>query len=233
MRRNESPDIPGRFASAEPTMSPLSQMWCLFETVGLHGRVATGFRDQCRSRCTGFWRSSSIPTGATAVFAAAVVDALVIGPRRAEKIGRLLREWPMRRRVDATGRGTTARRMGAARLRGRRRWRRARLHCRRGDRWRCSRGCPRDGGRNRGCTGRRWRRRSRGRDRTGRYDNTGGAEWFSGHDRDGRNYDTNRDDSEHADSDRAEPSRPGPALARHHTHRRGVTVTARTLDKPI
>jgi len=64
----ESPDIPGRFASAEPTMSPLSQMWCLFETVGLHGRVATGFRDQCRSRCTGFWRSSSIPTGATAVF---------------------------------------------------------------------------------------------------------------------------------------------------------------------
>ncbi len=40
--------------------------------------------------------------------AAAVVDALVIGPRRAEKIGRLLRERLMRRRVDATGRGTTA-----------------------------------------------------------------------------------------------------------------------------
>ena len=97
----------------------------------------------------------------------AVVDALVIGTRRPEKIGRLLRERLMRRRVDATGRGTTARRMGAARLRG-------------------------------------WRRRSRGGDRTGRYDNTGGAEWFSGHDRDGRNYDTNRDDSEHADRERAE-----------------------------
>ena len=102
----------------------------------------------------GFGGEARFPRERRQSSAAAVVDALVIGPRRAEKIGRLLREWPMRRRVDATGRGTTARRMGAARLRGRRRWRRARLHCRRGDRWRCSRGCPRDGGRNRGCAGR-------------------------------------------------------------------------------
>ena len=34
--------------------------------------------------------------------AAAVVAALVIGPRRAEKIGRLLRERLMRRRVGAS-----------------------------------------------------------------------------------------------------------------------------------
>jgi hypothetical protein len=34
--------------------------------------------------------------------AAAVVDALVIGPRRPEKIGRLLRERLMRRRVGAS-----------------------------------------------------------------------------------------------------------------------------------
>jgi hypothetical protein len=34
--------------------------------------------------------------------AAAVVDALVIGPRRAEKIGRLLRERSMRCRVGAS-----------------------------------------------------------------------------------------------------------------------------------
>ena len=195
-----------------------------------------GFETNVVHAAPGFGGQARFPRERRQSSAAAVVDALVIGPRRAEKIGRLLREWPMRRRVDATGRGTTARRMGAARLRGRRRWRRARLHCRRGDRWRCSRGCPRDGGRNRGCAGRGWRRLSRGGDRTGRYDSTGGAEWFSGHDRDGRNYDTNRDDSEHADSDWAEPSRPGPALARHHTHRRGVTVTAltaRTLDKQI
>ena len=195
-----------------------------------------GFETNVVHAAPGFGGQARFPRERRQSSAAAVVDALVIGPRRAEKIGRLLREWPMRRRVGATGRGTTARRMGGARLRGRRRWRRARLHCRRGDRWRCSRGCPRDGGRNRGCAGRGWRRRSRGGDRTGRYDSTGGAEWFSGHDRDGRNYDTNRDDSEHADSDWAEPSRPGPALARHHTHRRGVTVTAltaRTLDKQI
>jgi hypothetical protein len=210
-------------------------MIVFFETVGLHGRVATGFRDQCRSRRTRFGGQARFPRERRQSSAAAVVDALVIGPRRAEKIGRLLRERMMRRRVGATELRTGARWMGAARFQGRRGWRRARLHCRRGDRWWCSRGCPRDGGRNRFCAGRRWRRRSRAGDRAGRYDSTGGAEWFSGHDRDGRNYDTNRNDSEHADSDRAQPSRPGPALARHHTHRSGVTVTALTaaLDKQI
>jgi hypothetical protein len=72
--------------------------------------------------------------GATAVFRyGRAVDALIIGPRRAEKIGRLLRERLMRRWVDATGRGTTARRMGTARLRGRRQ-RRTRRDCRRYDR---------------------------------------------------------------------------------------------------
>jgi hypothetical protein len=217
-------------------MSRLSQMWCLFETVGLHGRVATGFRDQCRSRCTGFWRSSSIPTGATAVFRCGRGGR----PSYWSPAGRENRSSPAGMADASSGGRYWARNDcstdGCCSASGRRRWRRARLHCRRGDRWRCSRGCPRDGGRNRGCAGRGWWRRSRGGDRTGRYDSTGGAEWFSGHDRDGRNYDTNRDDSEHADSDWAEPSRPGPALARHHTHRRGVTVTAltaRTLDKQI
>ena len=83
-------------------MSPLSQMWCLFETGGLHGRVATGFRDQCRSAAPGFGGQARFPRERRQSSAAAVVDALVIGPRRAEKIGRLLRERLMRRRVDAS-----------------------------------------------------------------------------------------------------------------------------------
>jgi hypothetical protein len=142
-----------------------------------------------------------------------VVDGLasVIGPRRAEKIGRLLWERPMRRRAGATGGRTGARWLGSARLRRRRGRRRAGLDCRRGDRWWSSRGCPRDRGRNRGRAGRGWRRR--GGDRAGGYDSTGRAEWFSGYDRDRRNYDSYCDNSEHGDNHRVQPARPRPALA--------------------
>src|SRR5258705_5288879 len=103
-----------------------------------------GFETNVVQAAPGFGGQARFPPERRQSSAAAVVDALVIGPRRAEKIGRLLRERLMRRRVDATGLRTGARRMGAARVQGLRWWRRARLHCRRGDRWWCSRGWPRD-----------------------------------------------------------------------------------------
>src|SRR6476646_4839386 len=86
-------------------------------------QAAPGFGDQAR-----------FPRERRQSSAAAVVEALVVGPRRAKKIGRLLRERLMRRRVDATGLRTGARRMGGARFRRRRRWWwRTRFDCRRGD----------------------------------------------------------------------------------------------------
>jgi hypothetical protein len=50
----------------------------------------------------GFGGQARFPRERRQSSAAAVVDALVIGPRRAEKIGRLLRERLMRRRVGAS-----------------------------------------------------------------------------------------------------------------------------------
>ena len=191
-----------------------------------------GFETNVVEAAPGFGGQARFPRERRQSSAAAVVDALVIGPRRAEKIGRLLRERLMRRRVDATGLRTGARCMGGARFRRRRRWWwRTRFDCRRGDRWWCSRGCPRDGGRDRGCARRGWRWRGGGRDRDRREHNSGVAEWLPGHDRYRRYHDADRDDSEYAYSDRARPGGPGPAFPRRRICREpALVLVAHALD---
>lgn len=61
-----------------------------------------GFETNVVQAAPGFGGQARFPRERRQSSAAAVVDALVIGPRRAEKIGRLLRERMMRRRVGAS-----------------------------------------------------------------------------------------------------------------------------------
>ena len=214
-------------------MSPLSQMWCLFETVGLHGRVATGFRDQCRSRCTGFWRSSSIPTGATAVFRCGRGGR----PSYWSPAGRENRSSPAGM-VDASSGG--------------RYW--ARNDC-------STDGCCSASGAagvaarsSATVVGAIAGGAAEGALVTGggigaALDGGGGGavvvvtgtvgsttpvspNGCSGHDRYRRNHDADRDESEHANSDRARPSGPGPAFPRRRIRRgRALVLVAHALDK--
>ena len=135
--------------------------------------------------------------------------ASVVGPRRAEKVGRLLWERLMRRWVNAARLGTGARWLSSGRL-GRRR---TALDGRRRDRRWGGGGRCRDGWRSRLGAGRGWLGGC-GCDRAGGYDGTGRAEWLSRYDSDRRNNDNNRGDSERGDRDRPQPARPRPALAR-------------------